>query len=333
MVEHTAGMDALWGKGQEDILAVQRDMAYGHAKGPILRGVALGVLSSCPQGGRWTLALEYAREHQMILPSDLQLISLQRQAAQSGTSWIHPATGLEMIWIAPGRFLQGGRRYPMVLSGFSLARHPVTNENFRMFLERSVYHPAQSHPQEEDYLHHWFNGDGLLEPQHPVRYVSWVDAQHYCAWAGFVLPTVFMWEKAARGTDGRRFPWGSAQPHSNLLQMRTSRLAPVGSFPNTRTAYGCQDMLGNIMHWCQDHENPRGYASMRSRSLKKLIPSCPEKVPLRGTAFHAGVPPNILYRTTSVKSPTRRAPDIGFRPAFGLGVSLALPSRAFRPRP
>ena len=85
----------------------------------------------------------------------------------------------------------------------------ITNAQFANFLAATGYTPHQEHPDNELFLQHWGEeGPPRGLEQHPVVWVSYLDAVAYCQWAGLTLPTEWLWEKAARGPDGRPYPWG-----------------------------------------------------------------------------------------------------------------------------
>ncbi len=98
----------------------------------------------------------------------------------------------------------------------------------------------------------------LSGPYNPVVWVTWDDACAYGKWCGKRLPTEAQWEKAARSTDGRRYPWGNNWD-GNKCNVSGRGTTPVGAYPEGTSPYGCQDMAGNVWEWVADWYDPDYY--------------------------------------------------------------------------
>ncbi len=300
----------------QQTLALLRDLAY-EAPSPDQRARAIDHLGGLDDLDVLSTALEYAHSHHIISREASEGLQLQRAARLTRRPWVNPTDGSQLVWIAPGRFIagHGGLKRALTLPGFALAVHPVTNRQFARFVAAVGYSPPSWHPSSGGFLSHWTAGacpEELLD--HPVVNVSWVDAQAYCRWAGLALPTASMWEKAARGVGGAPYPWGRAEPSPELAHVGADTTCPVGSFPRTRTAYGCQDMLGNVSEWCALGDSPQDNALLDLDDKGTL----PTHGLCKGSNFQQTS--NNLDRMSCAheQSPpvTRRANWLGFRPAF-----------------
>ena len=152
-------------------------------------------------------------------------------------------SGLEMIRIPAGEFIYGEEDRLDYLPEFWISKTPVTNAQYLRFA-RSTGHASPVH---------WQGKTPKAElANHPVTYVSWHDAQAYAGWAAMHLPTGEEWEKAARGTDGRLYPWGNEWRggYCNSVEAGIGSTIPVSQFsPQGDSPYGCVDMAGNVWEW------------------------------------------------------------------------------------
>ncbi len=194
-----------------------------------------------------------------------------------------------MVWVPPGPFImgaedeEGGTRVVRLEQGVFVARTPVTNAEYARFVA-ATGHRAPSH---------W---KGQAPPDelrdHPVVHVSWHDAVAYAEWAGVRLLTEQEWEKAARGIDGRLYPWGDEfdLARCNTDESGIGTTTPVGRYsPGGDSPCRCADMAGNVWEWTASEWKPGS-----------------ERRVLRGGSFHY----NEWSARCSVRDDNR--PDYGW---------------------
>ena len=160
----------------------------------------------------------------------------------------------EMVYIPGGTFIMGSgeenqlKKREVKLTPFYIDRYPVTYSQFNKFLKETGYKCEVS-----------YHGDELKKPGNPVTMVTYKDAEQYAKWAGKRLPTEAEWEMAARGTDGRIYPWGNNWKKGGL-DFASKGPHKAGEHPQSASPYGVEDMAGNIFHWTSnslpDFKNP-----------------------------------------------------------------------------
>jgi len=181
-----------------------------------------------------------------------------------------------MMLISGGGFIMGSNSGPddekpqhtIFIKSFFLDILPVSNADFATFLNiqglKNQQGDALYDHQDSDARIHQRNliwQSDLTYELHPVNEVSWVGARDYCAWLNKRLPTEAEWEKAARGIDGRKYPWGNAAPTARLALFGApyNSSAPVDVFPDGASPYGILDMAGNQWEWVSSIYQPYPY--------------------------------------------------------------------------
>jgi formylglycine-generating enzyme required for sulfatase activity len=168
--------------------------------------------------------------------------------------------GAPMVLVPAGEFTMGSPdgvgekeehpQHTVDLDAFYIDQYEVTTEQYAQFMS------ATGHSAPE----FWDQVDSSRDGKKPVIGINWDDAQTYCDWAGKRLPTEAEWEKAARGTDQRTYPWGDTNPDSRIAnfgkdwdsEVYAERLKAVGSYERGKSPYGAYDMVGNVSEWGAD---------------------------------------------------------------------------------
>lgn len=230
----------------------------------------------------------------MQLPSvGLNKISLILVLLCSGCGTMRPAAGeirvavqdgMEMVFVPAGNFEMGSEPetagadedemplHKIYLDAFWIDRTEVTNSHYQQCISAGICTPPA---QTKFYMNPAYY-------DHPIIGVSWDQANVYCGWAGRRLPTEAEWEKAARGTDGRIYPWGNDAPSGDLANFdhKINETTAVGNYPQGASPYGVLDLAGNAWEWTADGYSPDYYSN--SPSSNPLSDSPVNRRVLRG---------------------------------------------------
>jgi formylglycine-generating enzyme required for sulfatase activity len=216
--------------------------------------------------------------------------------------------GTEFGTIKPW-YLDEHPQHKASLPNYFIDKFEVTNAAYKQFVDATSSRAPENWPS------------GGIPPgrdNYPVSYVNWHDAERFCKWAGKHLPTEAEWEKAARGTDGRDYPWGNEfdSTKANTGDSGIGDLTPVGKFEAGKSPYGVYDMSGNVWEWTADWYKPYPGSDYTSDAFGEKF-----KI-LRGSSWggmgHYAIP--YFYRTSYrfYINPDGAFPDAGFRCAKDL---------------
>lgn len=247
------------------------------------------------------------------------------------------AAGRALEWGVPKALYQDEHpRQNLFLKGFYIDRHEVTQRRYKTFVDAVDYFPPPGWDK---------SGYPAGTGESPVVGVNWYDAANFCDWAEKRLPAEKEWERAARGADGREYPWGNefrieAANLSTEAGAKTD-LRPVGSFPSGASPEGVQDLIGNVWEWVADDYVPYAGTDIANPDAAKKF-----KV-LRGqSAAYIGHFPGAAYTILlqefarsgyrQFADPDEGAPDVGFRCASDTapaGFNAAVRLAAAPPKP
>lgn len=196
---------------------------------------------------------------------------------------ISPQDGMVQLFVAAGEFIMGdgsveerhhnAPAHTVYLDAYWIDRVEVTNSMYLKCMEAS----GCTAPVSDNIVY-----DTWEYRNHPIVYINWFQADEYCRWAGRRLPTEAEWEKAARGPDGFKYPWGNDPPTprlANFDQAMIHEAVPAYRYPLGASPYGALNMAGNVREWVYDwfdrdyyrhtpSANPRGPESGEERSLR-----------------------------------------------------------------
>jgi formylglycine-generating enzyme required for sulfatase activity/tRNA A-37 threonylcarbamoyl transferase component Bud32 len=224
--------------------------------------------------------------------------------------------GAPMVFVPAGEFTMGSNegnsdekpQHPVYLDAFWIDKYEVTNALYKKCVDAGK---CQSPNPTRSYTRSSYYGNASFD-NYPVIYVSWNDAKTYCEWAGKRLPTEAEWEKAARGTDGRIYPWGNTFDKSllNSYESNIGDTTQVGKYLGGASPYGALDMAGNVWEWVADWYNSTYYTSSPRDNPKG--PSSGQYRVVRGGAWdYSGGNVRPAYR--SRYAPSDANDLVGFR--------------------
>jgi formylglycine-generating enzyme required for sulfatase activity len=254
---------------------------------------------------------------------DLQIVARATDRAGrqlSSPAFVLPVRGAEgpigsMIQVPEGVFKMGDNagapeekpEREVRLPAFQIDRYEATVGEFRAFV-RATNHQTDAEKAGKPANETWRADNIGSRFDHPVRFVSWWDADKYCRWAGKRLPTEAEWERAARGTDLRAFAWGNEFDATRVAP--NTDTTPVGFFFNNGSPVGAYDMSGNVWEWVNDWFQPDYYAQNQNDNPQG--PQQGDQRVIRGGSFTNGQ--DDLRVTRRIKDDASRANrDVGFR--------------------
>jgi formylglycine-generating enzyme len=222
--------------------------------------------------------------------------------------------GAPMVLVPAGEFTMGSEQgdddeqpvHRVGLDSFYLDTFEVTNGQFAKFVSAIQSEPPWGFADQET---------PVVHADRPVRWVNWLEATGYCLWVGKRLPTEAEWEKAARGTDGRVYPWGNEPPtpvHAvfGLKEGGADTVSPIGNRDKGMSPYGVHDLAGNLYEWVADWYDEAVYTTQPTINPRGPAAGA-TKVQRGGSYINNPYRLRASFRTKG--DPTEHDPNVGFR--------------------
>jgi len=264
--------------------------------------------------GQQILSIKRSGAWPVLLPVVAMMVACAQPMARRGerpAAIMVETDDVEMVVVPAGEFIMGSdgpEAYEdekpaskIFVPAFSIDKFEVTNARYRRCVEAG----ACTRPVGQAY-------DDPTKADHPVTVVSWKQAVAYCRWAGKRLPTEAEWEKAARGTDGRRYPWGDRFDGERANAGYTNGTTAVGSYPQGASPYGAMDMAGNVWEWTASLYRPYPYDPSEGREDLEARGARVN----RGGSWYAGPKDARTSHRANAGHIYRRIADLGFRCAL-----------------
>jgi formylglycine-generating enzyme required for sulfatase activity len=241
-----------------------------------------------------------------------------------GSARTSPKDGMTLLYIPAGEFTMGSDNnqvadqmpaHKVYLDAFWIDQTEVTNKMYSLCVEASICKEPTNKTSAKNINYY---GNTAFN-NYPVIYVDWNMAETYCAWVDRRLPSEAEWEKAARGDDGRIYPWGNDAPDSNLLNYNNivGDTSSVKSYETGKSQYGVYDMSGNVWEWVNDWYSETYYSI--SEQSNPVGPVSGQARVHRGGSFYDTN--NFIYSSRRDKG------DPGFV-SFNLGFRCALSNKS-----
>ncbi|MGA7195243.1 MAG: SUMF1/EgtB/PvdO family nonheme iron enzyme [Anaerolineales bacterium] len=234
-----------------------------------------------------------------LQPTQTSIPLIPTSSLGIGSTMISPKDGMTLMYVPAGNFTMGAKAedtfaacqklsqycdlnwfasdqppHQVYLNAFWIDKTDVTNAMYARCVSADAC--QQSSDTNSNTRKNYYGNPQFDD--YPVVYVNWYMATAYCKWTGGILPTEAQWEKAARGTDGRTYPWGNQVPSDNLLNFNydIGDTTEVGKYPAGASPYGLLDMAGNVYQWTSDWFDYNYYATLGQLATNPQDPQSPQ---------------------------------------------------------